>query len=332
MQTIQPIDFVVPWVDNSDPMWAAKKAKYTGVEEKEGNSEVRYRDWDTLKYWFRGVEKFAPWVHNVFFITDDQMPDWLNTNHPKLKWVKHTDYIPAEYLPTFSAQAIEWNLHRIRELSEQFVYFNDDVFLIDETKPEDFFVNGEPCDLPNIGPLYACGFFSHLLFNNIELINRHFFAKDAIRKNRKKWIAKQSPVGLLKVFLYGRKQILPGCDSWHIHTNFRKSTFQKLWDAEHDVIHNTCCNKLRTREDVTSYCVRNWQLMSGDFHPQKPIGKTFQTASLSHNNEAIDYLKNQKGKVICLNDTEDETDFSAHKQSILDAFEKLLPEKSAFEL
>ena len=332
MQKIQPIDFVVPWVDDRDPEWAAKKAKYTGKEVTEGNTQVRYRDWDTLKYWFRGVEKFAPWVRTVYFVTDDQKPEWLNLDHPKLKWVKHTDYIPAEYLPTFSAQAIEWNLHRLPDLADQFVFFNDDVFLIDRVKPEDFFVDGAPCDYPVIGPLYPCGFFSHILFNNIELINRHFSAKDAIRQNRKKWFAHRSPADFLKVLLYGRKTILPGCDSWHIHTNFRKSTFAKLWEAEPQWIHQTCCNKLRTKEDVTSYCVRIWQIMTGDFYPQKPIGKSFQTASLSKNNEALDYLRKQKGKVICLNDTEDETEFETHKQMLLEVFEKLLPEKSAFEL
>ena len=107
------IDIVVTWVDDTDPQWIKKKAEHTGTESKEGNTEVRYRDWDTLRYWFRGVEKFAPWVRYVFFVTDNQKPQWLNTDHPKLKWVKHTDYMPAEYLPTFNSNVIEWNLNRI---------------------------------------------------------------------------------------------------------------------------------------------------------------------------------------------------------------------------
>ena len=46
----------------------------------------------------------------------------------------------------------------------------------------------------------------------------------------------------------------------------------------------------------------------------------------------MDYFRKQKGKVICLNDTEDEKDFELHKRMILEVFEKLLPEKSSFEL
>lgn len=145
MKTQTVVDFVVPWVDDRDPVWRAKKAKHTGSELPEGNSEVRYRDWDTLKYWFRGVERFAPWVRYVYFVTDDQMPAWLNVNYPKLRWVKHTDFIPMEYLPTFNSNAIEWNLHRIEGLADHFVYFNDDIFVINDTRPEDFF-----CEWPTV--------------------------------------------------------------------------------------------------------------------------------------------------------------------------------------
>lgn len=327
-----PIDFVVPWVDDTDPVWRAKKAKYTGIESREGNTDARYRDWDTLKYWFRGVEKFAPWVRYVYFVTDDQKPEWLNLDHPKLKWVKHTDFIPAEYLPTFACQAIEWNLHRIPEISENFVFFNDDVFMIKPTAPEDFFVNDLPCDQPNLGLLYPCGFFAHILFNNMELINRHFSLKKSIRANPGKWIKGQSFGGLLKLLLYGNRDMIPNSIAPHIQLSFKKSTYETLWEQEFDKIHFTCQSKLRNRDVVTSYCVRDWQIFSGAFYPKKPIGKLFHTATMSHSDEAINYLRKQKGKVICLNDTEDEQDFALHKEMILAEFEKLFPEKSSFEL
>lgn len=326
------IDFVVPWVDDTDPVWRAKKAEYTGVKETEGNTEVRYRDWDTLKYWFRGVEKFAPWVRYVHFVTDNQKPEWLNVNHPKLRWVKHDDYIPQEYLPTFNSHTIEFNLHRIPDLSEHFVYFNDDVFLIKETTEKDFFVDGQPCDIPILGPLLPKGFFSYILFNNINLLNRHFSLKGAIKENPWKWVKGQSVSGLIKLGLYGRRDEIPNSVSKHIHTPLLKQTFETVWQEEYDVLHATCQHKQRTKEDVSAYCMRDWQLFSGNFYPQKPIGKLFHTASISWSDEAMEYLRKQKGKVVCLNDSEDEMDFEAHKKLILEAFEKLLPEKSSFEL
>lgn len=332
MNNVNAVDFVLTWVDGADSTWQEKKAKYTGVRPQEGNGDVRYRDWDTLRYWFRGVEKFAPWARYIFFVTDGQKPDWLNIDHPRLKWIKHTDYIPAEYLPTFSSHPIEWNLHRIKGLSEQFVYFNDDVFLINDTVQEDFFVKGLPCDMPNVGVLYPNGFFSHILFNNTELLNRHFSLKDSIRHNLPKWLSKQSLGGLFKLIFYGRKDMIPHSNSWHIHACCLKKTFEVLWECEGDIIRKTCENKLRSADDVSAYCVRDFQLFSGAFYPKKPIGKHFHTADMSRSDEVMHYLAKQKGKIICLNDTEDESNFDKHKEIIIGVFEQLFPDKSSFEL
>ena len=174
-----PIDFVLPWVDGSDPEWQAQRAKYS-----EGNkgfvdaSIARYRDWDNLQYWFRGVEKFAPWVNRIYFVTWGHLPQWLNTKHPKLKIVKHEDYIPEEYLPVFSSRPIELNIHRIPGLSENFVFFNDDCFIIDMMKPTDFFRNGKPCDTAALDILDSYNLVpatSKLLA--MHVINKHFTKK-----------------------------------------------------------------------------------------------------------------------------------------------------------
>ena len=82
-----------------------------------------------FRYWFRAVERYAPWVNKVFLVTNGKFPDWINPDNPKLVLVKHDDYIPEEYLPTFNSCAIELHLHRIKDLSEHFVYFNDDTML-----------------------------------------------------------------------------------------------------------------------------------------------------------------------------------------------------------
>ena len=66
-------------------------------------------------------------------------PDWLNLDCPKLRFIKHEDYIPKKYLPTFNSHTIELNFNRIKELSERFVYFNDDMFIIDYMEKSDFF-------------------------------------------------------------------------------------------------------------------------------------------------------------------------------------------------
>ena len=67
------------------------------------------------------------------------LPKWLKEEHPKLHIVRHEDFIPAEFLPTFSSHPIEWNFHRIEWLTENFVYFNDDMFLIKKSFSGRFF-------------------------------------------------------------------------------------------------------------------------------------------------------------------------------------------------
>ena len=116
------------------------------MENNNSNSKNRYRDWKLLKYWFRGVEKYAPWVNKIYFITYGHLPKWLNTENEKLVILKHSDYIPDKYLPTYNSNVIEMNYFRIKELNEKFVNFNDDMFIINDIREEDFFANGLPCD------------------------------------------------------------------------------------------------------------------------------------------------------------------------------------------
>ena len=50
----------------------------------------------------------------------------------------------TEFLPTFNSTTIETMLHYIPNLSEHFIYFNDDMFLIKPTKISDWFKEGRP--------------------------------------------------------------------------------------------------------------------------------------------------------------------------------------------
>lgn len=107
-------------------------------------SHERFADNNELKYSLRSIEKFAPWVNNVYIVTNGQVPVWLDLNHPKVKLVTHQDIFPNKsHLPTFSSPAIECNLHRIQGLSKQFIYFNDDIFLTSSVRKEDFFTQNK---------------------------------------------------------------------------------------------------------------------------------------------------------------------------------------------
>ena len=126
------IDFVITWVDMNDPEWLEEfsRYRYDKHNTRNGVSEARFRDNGFLRYWFRGVEKFAPWVRKIHFIVNGRTPEWLDTSNPKLHIVRHADFIPAEFLPTFNSVVIERYMHHIPGLSDHFVYFNDDFYII----------------------------------------------------------------------------------------------------------------------------------------------------------------------------------------------------------
>ena len=132
-----PIDVVITWVDSNDLNWQKEREKYLDPsfsKNKHVGAMNRYQDQGTLQYIFRGIEKHMPWVRKVFLVTCGHYPVWLNLNYDKLVLVKHEDFIPKEYLPTFNSNSILINLHRIKSLSEHFIYFNDDMYVINFCK------------------------------------------------------------------------------------------------------------------------------------------------------------------------------------------------------
>ncbi len=49
----------------------------------------------------------------------------------KLIIITHKDIIPEIYLPTFNSLCIELYLYNIPNLSNNFIYFNDDMIVLD---------------------------------------------------------------------------------------------------------------------------------------------------------------------------------------------------------
>ena len=66
--------------------------------------------------------------------------------YSKVKIIDHKVIFKGfeEFLPVFNSNSIETMVYKIPDLSEHFIYFNDDLFLIKETKPSDFFRDGNP--------------------------------------------------------------------------------------------------------------------------------------------------------------------------------------------
>lgn len=147
------IDAVILWVDGTEEKHKNKILPY--VENKESVHERRFRtrydQVDEIKFTIDSIIKFAPFVRKIHIITDDQKPNFLKNkdtieDYAKVNIIDHkvvfNNY--QNYLPTFNCRSIETCMHRIPELSEHFIYFNDDFFLINPTKSTDFFRNEMP--------------------------------------------------------------------------------------------------------------------------------------------------------------------------------------------
>ncbi len=329
------IDFVILWVDGNDPKWLLEYNKFS--LDKDKKKKVLYRDWDNLQYIFRAFEKFTPWVRKIHFVTWGHVPQWLNIDYQKLNIVNHQDYIDEECLPVFNANPLEINLHCIPGLSEQFVFFNDDFFLTSPVSQNRFFHNGLPCDMLVSNTLSSSSGVGHFVLNNLEIINRHFTKKKAIFSSPRKWFNYKYGTNVIRNLALLPWPRFTGFVDPHQPQPFLKSTFEEIWQKEGEVLKQTSASKFRNCNDVNQYLFRYWQLAQGKFTPISMKDAGYEEITVENiTSGKIDALINSKKfAMICLNDSVEMDDIEAFeyaKESILKSFEKILPEKSSFEV
>ena len=332
---VEKIDFVVTWVDGSDPLWQEKKSKYDGsvnTSKKSMNSVKAYREWGTFKYWFRGVEKFAPWVNKVYLVTDQQKPSWLDIDSDKLVLVDHTEIIRNDYLPVFSANPIESNIHRIPGLSEHFVFFNDDVYLTAPVEPTDFFSEG---GLPKyntaLSPIVPQPYgTAHFQVNDMEIVNS-YFSKGEILKNGKFLSLKQGWKNIIKTFLYRNTKFICGFWENHLAHPLLKSTMELVWEKETAILEKTSASRFRNPSDTNVWLFKYWQIASGKYEIADPkLGNLFSLDDAGPDFWKL--LNSRKYKIMCINDSLDVKDEEKVMVDFIKAMDQLFSEKSSFEL
>jgi len=339
---MEKIDFIITWVDSSDPQWQTEKQKYEKnliKTSKEANAECRYRtDSELLRFWFRGVEKFAPWVNKIHFVTCGQIPYWLNENHPKLNLVNHKDYIPKRYLPTFSSNVIELCLNNLSCLEEHFVLFNDDMYLLRPIEKTFFFKAGNPVLSADLRYPRYLGYnnWGRFLYNDYCIVNKCFNIRDSIWENRYKWF-NANVLGVRRAIhnfaCYIANKTLPVRIYEHVPNPHLKSTLQEIWDRCYDIMDNSCQSKFRSDEQVNQYLLCAWNQAKGKFVPIRDDkrGKQFEISPYNIDH-IVQTVESKQIPVVCLNDSPVNTDNDRCTEKILHAFKSILPEKSEFEL
>lgn len=146
-----PIDAVIAWVDGNDENHRKKISKYLLKSEFLNKKEfvTQYNQLDEIKYTVHSILKYAPFIRKIFIVTDNQVPRFLKNNSKRYKKVVVVDHKEMfrndiQYLPVFNSISIATKLYEIPDLSENFIYFNDDVLLLKPVNPSDFFIGGNP--------------------------------------------------------------------------------------------------------------------------------------------------------------------------------------------
>ena len=310
---IGKIDLVYLWVDGNDPEWQAKRRAALGNAESKSsaNCEGRYANHDELRYSLRSIDLYASWINKIFIVTDGQVPQWLNTENPKVRIVDHKEILPPECLPCFNSSVIEHFIADIPGLSEHFIFSNDDMLLNRPTTPEDFFT---PAGLPIV-----------------RLKKRHF---------RKLWIYLKENLLHARSGLYNHKldhsaslieQTFGKYYQGKPHHNidaFLVSHFKKIRGLYMDEINKTLTHHKREYDDVHR-SIYSYGALADNMGELKYVGRKESMKISLYNKKAYRSLDTLKPIFFCMNDSEHCKE--ADREYAADFMAKRFPEKSSFE-
>lgn len=175
------VDAVLTWVDGNDENHKKKmRPFYKGKNDwKNIKFRTRFNQVNEIEYAVKSIIKFAPYIQNIFIVSDEQSPSFLEKynktkkrNDPTIHIIDHkiifADYL--DVLPIFNSISIETLLYKIPNLAECFIYFNDDFLLINKTKVSDFFINKKPVIRGKWTTFDDKNIFKILYYKTLELL------------------------------------------------------------------------------------------------------------------------------------------------------------------
>lgn len=309
-----PIDVVFTWVNNTDKKWQEqyKQACQSIPSENVGlyaTDPARFSNHNELFYSVHAVQTFMPWVRRIFIVTCNQQPDWLDEHaHPKVKIINHAEIIGKQYLPTFNSHVIEAHLHNIPDLSEHFIYFNDDIFAARHLPSNHFFEDNGIASLfvtsKSFKKMRTRGLITPTLTASehaIELLGRHY----------------------------------PGIniDTPLVHTYMplRKTAFQKAWSLFEAEITHFLPNKVRNNFEINmaSFLVPWLMYLDGYAAPKRDVCYYFNIrgthAQTQYKKLLFKKSHNQAPHSFCINDSSSQNADAAYALN----FQKFM--KSYFE-
>jgi len=255
----KPIDAVITWVDGSRLREQIRRFGAYDYGRFDSNDEIRFC--------LRALEKNCPFLRRVFLVVHDDghKPRFLREKHYQLTVIPHSAIMPVKNLPTFNSMAIENYLHRIKGLSEYFIYFNDDMIVTERLDPSFFFTKAmlpiQTRDTVHRLPKTTSSLFwkkgagGTPVVRNRDVFDHDFRLKDVIRQNNEildvwfgraeRWRTAHIPYACRRSFLVSLDEALKGLDAGRgrslyeetgaarfrsLRTIARYSFFKKYWD------------------------------------------------------------------------------------------------------
>lgn len=305
----KPIDLVIPWVNPEDDVWFEEYKHWKTIYKGPGTHIERIRDFGNFKYWFRSVEKNFPWIRYIFLIVPykTSIPKWLNVNHPKLKIVFQDDYIPKKFLPTFNSYICTLYFHKIPELSNNFIYSNDDMVFCKPQKEEDWFENDKPV--------------------------RAYKFRKGVHKGGKKdfdWNVKADCEFVSSIV---KEKLV--FHIWHSSFAFQKSFIAWLFYRFGDTIEKSLeHSRFRQKKNLTDLIIDFAQQAMHIAIDKQSIAKNcfyFGLRNDSKKSAMIDAMKQYS--CVCFNDNEKVTgDTTRLQNDLISALQEFFPEKSSYEV
>jgi hypothetical protein len=204
--------------------------------------------------------------------------------------------------------------------------------MLNSVEKDYFFKKGLPRDYAVLCSIKRPDFYSHVIINNMIEINNHFKRYEVIRKNLFKFFNYRYPLKHFVSSCYiSRLNVFPGFIGHHSAQAFLRKTFEEVWEHCGEALAATAHNRFRSIADVNSYLFRYWQLVKGNFFPQKTVSiqRKFFKVAASNIREIGKTIGNRRVKELCLNDTDCSDDCYTQ---LITYFDKKFPEKSSFEL
>lgn len=291
------MDIVITYVDGLDPLWQKDYEEHTNIPVL----TKRFRDWGTLRYLMRGIEENMPFIRKVHLVVarDSQVPKWVNRDTVNV--VLHEDIIPAEFLPTFNCNPIEMHLHCIKDLDEEYMYFNDDVFPMMPCQPTDLFVDGR----------------------GMLGMSRHIFSLDMFKK-----ICRNSDVVARKAL--GKRPQIAFLRPQHVCTPMIKSECCELYERVKQDIRSSI-SKTRTANNISQYVFLNYMYLKGKLINRR-LSKRHFSLGITSAEKLRKFIINPDRMFTCINDVQlSEERFEELRRVLIESFETRFPNKSKYE-